>query len=438
MREELLEQARTAVQIALDVGADDAVAGVSRGRALEFRWRDDKLEKVQEDTSRGLGISLYVDGRFSGHSTNDLDPDRLRAFLADAVALTRHLEPDPYRKITPKELYEGRLDVDLEQLDPSLCELERDTRIAWCESLVTQAREHEAVISASSGVMDSHGASARVSSNGFEGSREAASIWYGAEVSIKDGPTKRPEAYRWVGGAYLDGLPSPSDTGAEALRRVLVRRGAEKIPSLKATMVVDPEAASSLISRILGAMGAGAIQQKRSFLSDSLGKSIASPLLTMTDNPFRKRALGSKLWDGEGIATKERSLIKEGVLEMFFVDTYYGRKLGWEPTTGSTSNVIFGHGDKDLAGILGEVGDGIYVNSWLGGNADMTTGDYSFGVRGHVLRGGELAEPISEMNVTGNYADLLQRLSMVGNDPVPWASFRTPTLVFDGIQFAGL
>jgi PmbA protein len=185
-------------------------------------------------------------------------------------------------------------------------------------------------------------------------------------------------------------------------------------------------------------MGAGAIQQKRSFLADSLGKPIASPLLTMTDNPFRKRALGSKLWDGEGIATKKRTLIKDGVLEMFFIDTYYGRKLGWEPTTGSTSNVMFGHGDKDLTGILSDVGDGVYVNSWLGGNADMTTGDYSFGVRGHVIRDGALAEPVSEMNVTGNYADLLQRLSMVGNDPVPWASFRAPTLVFDGIQFAGL
>ena len=438
MREELLEQARTAVTIAREVGADDAVAGVSRGRALEFRWRDGKLEKVQEDTSRGLGISLYVDGRYSGHSTNDLDPGRLRNFLTDAVALTRHLEPDPYRKITDPALYLGREEMDLELLDPALKSLERDTRIAWCQALADNASKHDSVVSASSGVMDSHGASARVSSNGFEGYREAASVWYGAEVSVRDGETKRPEAYRWVGGSHLDGLPSPDATGAEALRRVLVRLGAEKIPSLKTTMVVDPEAAGPLVGRILGAMSAGAIQQKRSFLSDSLGKTISSPLLSLTDQPFRKRALGSRLWDSEGIASRERCLIKNGVLEMFFIDTYYGRKLGWEPTTGSSSNVVFEHGSQDLEGILGEVGEGIYVNSWLGGNADMTTGDYSFGLRGHVIRNGALAEPISEMNVTGNYVDLLQRLSMVGNDPVPWSTFRAPTLAFEGIEFSGL
>ena len=438
MREQLLEQARTAVQLALDVGADDVVAGVSRGRALEFRWRDGKLEKVQEDTSRGLGVSLYVDGRFSRHSTNDIEPNRLRAFLADAVALTRHLEPDPYRKIPDPELYEGRREVDLDLLDPTLLALDRDQRIAWCKTLAEAAEGHDDVISASTGVMDSHGASARVSSNGFEGSHEASSVWYGAEVTISDGDTKRPEAWRWVGGTYLDGLPTPAETGAEALRRVLSRRGAEKIPSLKATMVVDPEAASPLLGRVLGALSAASIQQKRSFLADSLGKAIASPILSMTDDPFVPRALGSRLYDGEGIATQERRVVKNGVLEMFYVDTYYGRKLEWAPTTSSSSNIVFEHGDKDLAGILAEVGDGIYVNSWLGGNADLTTGDYSFGVRGHVVRDGQLAEPISEMNVAGNYRDLLQRLVMLGNDPVPWSTFKAPTLVFEGIQFAGL
>ncbi|MEE2829677.1 MAG: TldD/PmbA family protein [Myxococcota bacterium] len=438
MREELLDQARKAVEIALKVGASDSVAGVSRGRSLEFRWRDGKIEKVQEDTSRGLSVALYVDGRYSRHSTNDLDPSRLESFLTDAVALTRHLEPDPYRKITDPALYEGRLDLDLDLLDPALVGLDRDERIDWCQTLAASSLEHEDVISVSSGVTDFHGMSARVSSNGFEGSQEASSIWYGAEVTIADGETKRPEAWRWVGGAYLDGLPSPEETGAEALRRVLARRGAEKVKSLKTTMVVDPEAASPLLGRILGAISASAVQQKRSFLAESRGKKIASSCLTLVDDPFRKRGLGSRLYDGEGIACRKRTVIEEGLLQMFYVDTYYGRKLGWDPTTGSSSNIVFEHGDKNLAEILGEVGEGIYVNSWLGGNADLTSGDFSFGLRGHVISGGKLADPISEMNVAGNYADLLGRLSLVGNDPVPWSTFRAPTLVFDGIQFAGL
>ena len=125
------------------------------------------------------------------------------------------------------------------------------------------------------------------------------------------------------------------------------------------------------------------------------------------------------------------------MLRTFFVDTYYGRKLEWAPTTGGSSNTVFRHGDKGLDALVADVGEGLYVNSWLGGNADLTTGDFSFGLRGHVIRNGELAEPISEMNVTGNYADLLGRLALVGNDPVPWSSFRSPTLVFEGIEFSG-
>ena len=437
MREELLEQARTAVDLALKAGADDAVAGVSRGRSVDFAWRDGKLEKVQENTSRSLGVNLYVDGRFSRHSTNDLEGSRLESFVGEAVALTRLLEVDPFRKIPDPALYEGRQDVDLDQIDGSLVDITREIRTDWCKTLADAASAHEDVISATSGVMDAHGVSARVSSNGFEGTREATSVWYGAEMTVSDGPTKRPEAWRWVGGSHLEGLPSPAETGAEALRRVLARRGAGKVPSCKTTMVVDPEAGASLIGRIFGALSAGAIQQKRSYLAEKLGDAIASDQLTLVDDPFRPRAMASRLWDGEGIAAKRRTIIDQGVLKTFYVDTYYGRKLGWEPTTGSPSNIVFTGGAGTLAGLLKEVGEGLYGNSWLGGNANMTTGDFSFGLRGHVIEGGELGAPISEMNVTGNYADLLQRLVRLGDDPVPWSTFRTPTLVFDGIQFSG-
>lgn len=437
MQDKLLEQAADAVQMARDAGADDVVAGVSWGRSLEYRWREGKLEKVQEDVSRSLGVSLYVDGRFSRHSTNDLDPGRLKPFLEEAVALTRLLEPDPFRRITPPELYEGREDHDLDLVDRTLVDLDRETRVGWCRTLADEASAHDDVISVTSAVMDSHGASARVSSNGFSGSSEATSVWYGAECTIADGPTKRPEAYRYVGGTHLDGLPSPAEAGVEALRRALARRGAAKVASRKTTMILDPEAGRGLLGRIFGAMSAGSIQQQRSFLADKLDRAIAGSVLTMTDDPFLPRLGGSRLWDGEGIASHRRDLVRDGVLKMFFVDTYYGRKLGWAPTTSGTSNVVFEHGERDLAGILADVGDGLLVEGWLGGNANMTTGDYSFGVRGHVVSGGVKAEPITEMNVTGNYADLLMQLSAVGNDPVPWSSFRVPTLAFDGIQFSG-
>ena len=442
MRDELMQRSRDAVAMAQVAGADDVVASAGWGRSLEFQWRDDKVEKVQESTSKALRVALYVDGRFSSHGTNDLAPDRLKSFIGQAVELTRALEPDPFRKITPSELYAGRQDIALDLVDPNLTvdadgAMTREERLDWIHRLHDAAHADDAVISTTSGMMDSHAISARVSSNGFAGALERTSIWFGAECTIQDGE-KRPEAYRWVGGLHRDGLQTPEEVGAECLRRALTRRGQHKVTSRKATMVVDPEAGAGLIGRIFGALSAGSIQQQQSFLADKLGERIASEHLTLIDDPFIVRGLGSRLWDGEGIAARRMPVIEGGVLSNYFVDTYYGRKLGWTPNTGSASNIVFTHGDKDKVAITKDVGEGIYVTSWLGGNANSTTGDYSFGIRGHLIENGALGEPISEMNVTGNYMDLLMKLTAVGNDPVPWSAFRCPTLVFEGIDFSGL
>lgn len=432
-----LAEAHAAVTLARAAGADDAVATVTRRRGLEYRWRDGRLENVKEDAARGLAVALYVDGRYSTHTTNDLEPERLKTFLADAVALTRHLQPDPYREITDPRLYAGRADVDLDLVDAAVIDLSRDERVDWCRRIEETARADESVVSATTHVQDAHDVSARVSSNDFVGTYESTTIVYGTQVTIRDGETRRPEAHWFVAGTHLDGLPEPEAVGREALRRVLARRGARKVTSRRTAMVVHPEAGSTLIGRMLGALSAGAVQQKRSFLAEKKGNRIASSVLTMTDDPLLPRGLGSEIYDAEGIASRKRSVIEEGILDMFFASTYYAKKLGWEPTTGSPSTLVFRPGAKNLAGIVADVSDGILVTEWIGGNANLTSGDFSFGLRGHLIRDGEVAEPVSEMNVTGSYLDLLGCLAVVGNDPVPWFPCRTPALVFEDVQFSG-
>jgi PmbA protein len=188
---------------------------------------------------------------------------------------------------------------------------------------------------------------------------------------------------------------------------------------------------------VLGALSAGAIQQGQSFLADSRGQSVASRLLTLTDDPFLARSSASRLFDGDGIALHRREIFTAGTLETFYVDPYYGRKLDLTPNGGGATNLVFALGEHDTAGLMREAHEGIYVDSWLGGNANMTSGDFSFGIRGRVVRAGRPAEAVTEMNITGNYGELLQQLVAVGNDPVPWSTFRSPTLVFEGVSFSG-
>ncbi len=437
MPDELIQQSAMAVDLALKSGADDAVASVSRSQNTRFTYRDGKVEQVQQSASCGLHLRLYVDSRYSSHSTTDLRPEQVRRFVEDAVLLTRHLQPDPYRAIPDPALYADRSTADLDLDDPAVRDLPRDLCLGWLRGMDAVAHGDARVISATSQVSFGSSSSAMVSSNGFEGSRGGAHVSYGSSVTLNEGDGRRPEAHRYVNARHLTDLPAPETAAAEALRRALDRLGSRKAPSARATLVVDPEAGGNLLSRITGVLSAGAIQQNRSFLAGKKGQQIASPLLTLTDEPLLPRGLSSRPYDSEGISARPTPVIEQGALRNYYVDTYYGRKLGWTPTTGGPSNLVFVPGDKALDALVADAGEGFYVNAWLGGNADATTGDFSFGFHGHRIEGGRLSVPVSEMNITGNFLDLLNNLAAVGNDPNPWSGYRTPTLVFRDVEFSG-
>jgi PmbA protein len=174
MSADLQNRAAQAVEMAKAAGAEDAWATASQGRDVEFEFRDGALEKVKDTTSRSLNIEVYADDRYSNHQTTDLSPDRLKGFIAEAVAITRALEPDEHRRITPAELFTGRPADDLDLVDPAVADISREQRLAWCESLDRVATDHERVISATAGVYDGTLNSASASSNGFAGTHHAS------------------------------------------------------------------------------------------------------------------------------------------------------------------------------------------------------------------------------------------------------------------------
>lgn len=437
MHEELSTRAQQAVELATAAGASDAIAAASRSREVEYSWRDGKLEKVSESTSRGLSVDLYVDGRYSSHSTTDLRPEQLQSFMTDAVALTRALQPDAFRTIPDPALYAGRSDADLELADGSIDGLDRARRVAWLEELDAGVHAHDKVISGTSGVADGHSHSVMVSSNGFSGTRETTSLWYGTEVTVRDEGDKRPEAWMWAGSRHLGGLPSTSDIAARALGDALARIGSQKGPTKRGLMIVDPRAARRLVSALLSPASGRAVQQGRSFWAGRVGEPVISDKLVLTDEPLLARGWGSRHYDGEGIAAKPMPLLQDGALQNLYLDTYYAKKLELQPTTGGGSNQVVRLGARSLEEILADADDAVYVTSWLGGNSDGTTGDFSLGMRGHLVSNGEVGAPIGETNVTGNLLELFAQLAEVGNDPWPYASLLVPTLVFDGVQFSG-
>lgn len=428
--DELIDRANEAVRVAREAGAEGVLATATRSRSVEFVMRDGTLEKVQESTSRGLSLRVFANGRSSSHSTTDLA--RLEGFAAEAVALTAALQPDPDRQLADPALCPIEV-PDLGAVDPGVDSLDGPTRIAWATELDELLHEEERVVTATSTVTDGHDHVASVSSNGFAAGYEKTWIWTGTETTLSDGD-KRPEAWFWCGGTHLDRLPTRAEVATGCLDWARGRLGMSKGPTTRTTLVVHPRAGGRLLRALLGPFDARSLQQKRSFWTPELK---VSDRLTLTDDPLLHGGMGSRPFDGEGLTTRPLALFEAGQARELYVDTTYGRKLGMSPTFSGRGNLVVAPGERDLAAILKDLGSCVLVTSFMGGNSDDTTGDFSFGIRGHLVEGGEVGQSVGEMNVTGNLVTMFQRLSEVGNDPWPWGTNLTPTLVFDDTQFSG-
>jgi PmbA protein len=435
------EIARAAMKSALEKGAKEVAATVDRTRNVTVEWRDGKVEKINEATTRRLTLQLYVDGRYSQVSSSDLRPEALSTFIGDSITMTRALTEDPFRSLPDPALYEGRSTVDLQLEDPAYTTVtpeQRRNAARQMEEAARAAKGAASILSVSTSFDDTRTESFRVASNGFEGTRVDTVFFVFASVSVKDADGRRPEDYSYAGARFLGEVPTVAEVGREAAERAASRLGAKKPPSAVMTLVVDNRAAGRLMGALGGPLTGASLQQKRSFLEGKLGEAVGSPLLDVADDPLIPRAFGSRLFDSEGLTARRRPVFERGVLRNYYIDTYYGKKLKMAPTSGGVSNIAWTLGPKSQAAILKDVGEGILVTGFLGGNSNGTTGDYSFGVQGFRIRGGERQEPVSELNIAGNMLDLLKKLVAVGNDPFPYSSTRTPTLVFEGVQFAGV
>lgn len=433
----LLSLADRSVEHLKKSGAKESAVVIGRGRSVECEIREKKVEKLQESAAASLSVAVYADGRYSGHSTNDLRWEKVATFLDDALAMTRLLEPDPFRQLPDPKLYANRPELDLGIADAGYGSLETSTRKKTAREIEDAALAGGANIqSVTSFFSDGWGETFRVTSNGFRDREEYTSFSAGAEVTVRDGD-KRPEDYWYVSARKLAGVTDPPALGKIAAERALSRVGAKKIAGGSMDILVENRAAGRLLGFFLSATTAGALQQKRSFLDGKLGKKVVTDKLTVIDDPLIPGALGSRRWDGEGISAKKMAVLDKGVLENYFVDTYYGRKLGIEPTTGGWSNLVIELGSKRFGELVKSMKRGIVVTSFLGGNSNSLTGDFSTGIQGWLVENGERAHPVAEMNLSGNHLDFWDKLTAIGNDPWMYSSVRIPSLMFEGVSVSG-
>lgn len=439
MNPNLSDIAANALQLANAAGAGACRAQVQRERTVEVSYRLRKPETIKEASTLDLNLALLVDGRFSTQSTSDLRPEALKAFVAQSVAMTRLLAEDPDRSLPDPKYYAGRATVDLGQTDGTYAGLTPEDRHAMVREAEAAcvARAGDAMISATAGCSDTHYESVAVASNGFQGERAGTVFSLFAELTARDAGDRRANGYWYGSTTRRAALPSPEAIGTRAADETLRLTGARKVKTETLPVIIENWQAARILSGLLAALNGRNIQQKQSFLADKLGTRIASDTLTLVDDPLVIGALGSRLFDGEGMAARRRVMVEGGMLREFFIDWYYSRKLGVEPTTGGASNLILTPGTRSVAEIMRGLGRGVLVNGFIGGNSNSTTGDFSIGITGSVFEGGEVVQNIAEMNIAGNHLEFWNRLVEVANDPWPYASWRTPSLVFADVVVSG-
>jgi PmbA protein len=436
-KKEKYDLALWAVNLALKNGADQAAVSISNRISNSVEVRDKKTDKLEQAKQNSMSVKLYVDRKYSSHSTNRMNKKDLSDFITEAIASTRYLSEDEFRTLPEPELYYKGEPATLKTVDSSFASYDTRQKIDIALAIEKEALgQDDRVISVSASYYDSLFEFILVTSNGFRGDSSATRFGVNASVSVNGGDS-RPESYWGENSIFFNELKK-NGIGETALKRGLRKIGQRKTDSGKMSMIIENRQTGRILSPVISALNGSAIQQKNSFLTDKKGEKVFSDLLTVTDDPFIISGLGSGYFDNEGLATKRRIIIENGVLRNYYIDTYYSKKLDMEPTSGDTTNLVFKTGSKEISQLITGVEKGIMVTGFNGGNCNGSTGDFSYGIEGFFIEMGELKHPVSEMNITGNMKELWSNIAAIGNDVNTNSAWLTPSVLFEGVDFSGI
>jgi len=433
------------VAAAKRAGADAADAVYHRSESTEVQVRLGALEDVGRSDGEEIGLRLFVGKRSASVSSSDLSKDALAALVERAAAMAREAPEDQYAGLAPEDrLLRGepvQIDAD-DGADPSPA------------SLKERALAAEDAARAVAGITNSEGAGASAgrtltalaTSAGF--ARGSLSSGYGCSASVIAGEGAAMQRdYAYHSTRHLADLESAEEIGARAGKRAVDRLNPGRLSSGPMPVVFDPRVGSSLIGHLAGAITGSSIARKTSFLLGKRGEQIFARGITIRDDPHRLRGLRSRAFDGEGLTTLPTNVVADGLLQTWLLDSASARQLGEAPTGhatrggsgapgAGTSNFFMEAGSRSVAALIGDIKLGLFVTELIGQGVNIITGDYSRGASGFAIRDGQLAEPVAEITIAGNLADMFLALNPA-DDLVFRRAMDVPTVRIDGMTVAG-
>ncbi|MDH5529897.1 MAG: TldD/PmbA family protein [Paracoccaceae bacterium] len=428
-------------------GADAADALAVDGRSVSVDVRAGKLEQAERSEGIEIGLRVLIGQRQACVSASDISDRTIHEMAERAVAMAREAPEDSSLGLAdPSQLAKdwdlAALDLADPSAEPDPADLEDDARKAETAALAVKGICQCQAASAGYGRRSVHLAA----SNGFSGgyTRTSRSI---SAVAITGEGLAMERDWAAESRTYQSELPSPDEIGQLAGMRAAERAGARKPKTGAYPVLFDERIASGLIGHLLGAINGSAITRGASWLRDALGTQVLPSGLTILEDPLRPRISGSRPFDGEGLPTRPRAIVDDGILTGWTLDLGTARRLGMAstasaargtsaPPSPSVSNIALTQGNKNRAGLLADMGTGFLVTSMIGSSINATTGDYSRGASGFWVENGQIAYPVNECTIAGNLREMLMRITPA-NDARQHLSHVVPSLLVEGLTIAG-
>jgi len=418
-------------------GADQAEAAVSMDIGLSVSVRLGEVETVEYQRDRGMGVTVYFGTRKGAASTADLTEDALRETVAKACSIARFTAEDSCAGLPdPDTLATDIPDLDLSHpwaIDPEAAvELARA-----CES-AAMVVDKRITNSEGAGVSSHAGVRAYGNSHGFMASYPGSLHGISCAVIGVDGDEMQRDYWYSSTRDWRELEPAES-IGRRSGERAVARLGARKLATTRAPVLYSPDVARGLIGHFTGAIRGGSQYRRASFLLDAAGQQVFPDWFALHEHPHLPKALGSAPFDNEGVATRDRELVANGVLEGYVLSTYSARKLGLRTTgnAGGTHNLTVIGRERDFDGMLALMDRGLLVTELMGQGVNGVTGDYSRGATGFWIEGGRIAYPVHEVTIAGNLKDLYRRIVDVGNDVDLRGGTRTGSILIEEMTIAG-
>ncbi len=429
------------ITLALDearrLGADQAEVAASQDSGLSATARLGDVESLDFTNDRGLGITVFKNACKGSASTSDIGVDAIREAVAKACSFARH---------TAKDEHSGLADADLMAVELTDLDLNHPWELS-AESAIELATECEAAaLGFDSRIGNSEGATVTTNTgtraygntHGFIGSYSRTSHSMTCVVLAEsDGAMQRD--YHYTSSRVPAELESAVAVGEKAADKTVRRLGACKIGTTTAPVLFVPEVARGFIGHAIGAVAGGAQYRRSSFLLDAIGKRVFPGFVQIQERPHIPRAVASRAWDAEGVATWDRDLFSDGELREYVLSSYSARRLGLKTTAnaGGAQNLIVSCGDRDQAALTADMGRGFVVSELIGQGVNPVTGDYSRGAVGHWVENGEIQHAVHEVTIAGNLLELYPRIAAIGNDVDERGGIRCGSILVEEMTIAG-